>query len=537
MRILEPQRGSYSFESKKRRRWLAPLLILILVVVLIVAGWQVVNRRTPATPEKTAQQLQFDDNFTEAEIQKVRQTIESQNKAYSGNISVQMKTGIEVKNTSLVLSAYLPVANLYDSRQTITKEELQKVDVYVPADTDSKIRSALATELGLESSSFVDLPTNFENLSQPAVAFIPAEQLSPKYKLLSLNNSYYLDSFNKGAVFRSVDFSGDTGTMNDLILNDLPSKETTLKINMTGVTALTRLMMKKLNSVQDPTFFSEKIGDFLADADITHVSNEVSFREGCQYSNTSFCSPTQFIETLKDSGVDLVELTGNHNNDQGSIYNTNSINTYHELGWHTYGGGLDDTEAAKPYVTEQKGSKVTFLAYNLADGLGSGAIATADHAGANYYTDAKAKADIETAKQNSQLVIVDIQYSECQAYPAGFVEYPICDQPIGGQEEIFRQLVDFGADIVIGSSAHQPQTYEMYNGKMIYYGLGNLYFEQIQWPGTERGIILTHYVVDGKLIQTKLTPTVYGESYQTRLMDSPDAEAFLDRLKTARQAL
>lgn len=85
----------------------------------------------------------------------------------------------------------------------------------------------------------------------------------------------------------------------------------------------------------------------MSDADLTHVSNEVSFRDDCSYSNTAFCSDPRFIETLKDSGVDLVELTGNHNNDVGSQYNTNTINLYRSLGWNVFGGGLNTEDAAK----------------------------------------------------------------------------------------------------------------------------------------------------------------------------------------------
>ena len=127
-----------------------------------------------------------------------------------------------------------------------------------------------------------------------------------------------------------------------------------------------------------------------------------------------------------------------------------------------------------------------------------------------------------------------MQYCECYAYPYGYVEYPICYKPIDWQEETFKKLVDLGADMVIGSSAHQPQTYELYKEKPIYYGLGNLYFEQTQWPGTERSIVLTHYFKDGKLLQTKLTPTVYDRDLQTRLMTDEEAAFLLNRLQDAR---
>jgi poly-gamma-glutamate capsule biosynthesis protein CapA/YwtB (metallophosphatase superfamily) len=436
------------------------------------------------------------------------------------------------------LTAFVPVTNVYATRQSLGKAELASMTVYVPGDTDDKTSAALASALGLESSSLSKLTSSVEDVADTAVAFVPADQLSPNVKLLTFEGGYYLDSFIKGAVFRQATFEGEGATsLNSLVLNSYKTKDATLKINMTGVTALTRVMMKKLATVGDPKYFSKNIGAFLADADITHVSNEVSFKAGCTYHNAVFCAPPEMIEVLKDSGVDLVELTGNHNNDTGRQYNTETINLYHSLGWHTIGGGLNTAEAAKPYVADLKGSKVAFLAYNYPDAPNGGAIATASGAGANPYTASKVKSDVAAARQQgASFVIADIQFWECYSYPDGYVEFPECDRPIADQKEVFRQMADAGADMVIGSSAHQPQTYEIYKGKPIYYGLGNLYFEQTSWPGTERGIILTHYFVGSKLVQTKLSPTVYHTELQTRLMDDAEAVKLLKRLDTARQA-
>jgi poly-gamma-glutamate synthesis protein (capsule biosynthesis protein) len=354
-------------------------------------------------------------------------------------------------------------------------------------------------------------------------------------KLLSFDGSYYLDSFMSGAVFRSAEFTGEEASaMNGVRLNQLDNKDNVLKINMSGVTALTRVMMNKLAEVGDPLYFSEFIGDFLGDADLTHVSNEVSFKDGCTVNYAIFCSPPEMIEVLKDSGVDLVELTGNHNNDVGSEYNTETINLYRSLGWNVVGGGLNTEDAAKSYILDQKGSKLAFLAYNYPDSPNGNAIAGTSTAGANSFDFDRITTEIEAAKQQASSVVVNVQFWECYAYPDGYVEFPECYSPIPNQKEVFRQLIDLGADIVVGSSAHQPQTYEMYNGKPIYYGLGNLYFDQTQWPGTEKGIILTNYYVAGELLQTKLSPTVFDTALQTRLMTEKEAEDLLQKLNTAR---
>lgn len=450
--------------------------------------------------------------------------------AYHGNTqTISIKTDTSVHNAHSIVAAFVPVVNFNDSRQQITTGELKNTPLYVSTALDSSTKSAIAQLLGVDSSKLQALHTAVEKLPIGTVALITAKDLNPKIKLLKLNDDYYLDSFHKGAVFQYVLFDGKDADP-ALSFNDLASVESILKVNMTGVTALTRLMMKKLSSVSKATYFSQQIGPFLADADITHVSDEVSFKPGCDYSSTSFCSPPAMLEVLKASGVDAVELTGNHNNDSGNQYNTATINTYHQLGWHTFGGGLNAGEAAKPYIADAKGSKVAFLGYNYADSPSGAPIATATTAGSNSYDLEKIKRDVELAHQQSAFAIVDVQFLECYAYPDGYVEFPKCDGPIPKQRETFQAIIDAGADMVVGTQAHQPQTYEIYNGKPIYYGLGNLYFDQIQWPGTERGIILTHYFQNGKLLQTKLSPTVYDQAFQTHLMPVQQAQSFLDRL-------
>lgn len=517
--------------SSRKRLWLVALVVVLLPLAFLVYK----NFLAPTTPSQAADRLQFDSSVAASEKQAIQKAILDQSKTYRGSVNVRVDTALTATPGSSILSAYVPVTNMYATRQMVTKAELGQIDVYVPADMDSTVRSAVAGALGVGADKLTPLGGSVQDVPKSAVAFVTADQLSPQVKLLTFEGAYYLDNPGAGAVFRNAVFGGGgAGGLKTLALNAYPTKDTTLKVNMTGVTALTREMMKKMNSVGGASFFSAKIGPFLADADITHVSNEVSFKAGCAYSTTKFCSPPEMIEALKASGVDLVELTGNHNNDVGNQYNTETINLYHSLGWKTFGGGLNAAEASKPYIADLKGSKVAFLAYNYADGPNSGAIATASTAGANPYSVSKAESDIAAARQQADFVIVDVQYWECYAYPDGYVEFPECDVPIGQQESVFKQIIDLGADMVVGSSAHQPQTYEFYNGKPIYYGLGNLYFEQTRWPGTERGVILTHYIAGGKLIQTKLSPTVYGKDFQTRLMDNDEALYLLQRFQAAR---
>ena len=144
--------------------------------------------------------------------------------------------------------------------------------------------------------------------------------------------------------------------------------------------------------------------------------------------------------------------------------------------------------------------------------------------------------EINAAKERGDFVIIDIQYYECSAHASEY-EDPTCDyanSAAGDQVGFFRHLIELGADMVVGTSAHQPQTFELYGDGVIYYGLGNLFFDQVWWPGTTRSLILAHYFYNGKHLQTKVVPTIYDSAMQTKLLDEETSKWFLNRLINAR---
>jgi hypothetical protein len=521
-------------KSNKRPKLFKTGGIIVGLFILIVAGFFGYSslQSEPTIEQLVANELSFDTSVTDAEKETVSSTAAKQLIELNASVSVAIETAISAVEQDNIVDVYVPVTTFNSAKQSLTTEEIATLpEVVMPNGTDPIIKNALAAMLGISQNIIVSKDTAADELADGEVAFIPFRELDKSLKLLSFNGAYYLDDFTSGAVFRKVVFDSP---LDGFSLDSIGTDET-YKVNMTGVTALTRIMQRKLTQVGgDPLYFSAKIGTFLSDADLTHVSNEVSFKPNCGYSNTLFCSPPEFIETLKASGVDLVELTGNHNNDLGSMFNAETIELYESLGWATIGGGLNTTDAAKPFIADTKNSKVAFLAYNYPDSPNGGAIAGPESAGANSFDFDRIETEIASAKQSADFVIVNVQYWECYAYPDGYVEYPICDKPIGEQEAVFKKLVDLGANMVVGSSAHQPQTYELYKDAPIYYGLGNLYFDQTSWPGTERGIVLTHYFVDGILLQTKLTPTVFDSDLQTRIATADQADYLLRRLQAAR---
>ena len=458
-----------------------------------------------------------------------------------GNIQI----GYELENTenSLILfSSYMvPVGHLY----WIEDEFNTSNDtVYVQNEDDSTF---ISTMTDYSPVVVEDLANTLEE-EEDIPAFIPIEDLSYDYKLLTLDGNYFLDDISGGIdrqLLANINSEEDLFILSILennIESILPSsydEDSVAKVNMTGVTAIARDLAAAIESSGDYEYPAENIGEFLADADLTHTSNEVSFVDGCTPSSSmTFCSAPEYLATLLASGIDIVELTGNHNNDYGASNNTSTIQTYIDNGIDYFGGGLDDDDASEILYKEVGGTKIAFIGYNYYDTmLGTGAIASDTHAGANSYSESKMASDIVEAKENADIVIVDFQFQECYSYPDTDRIYPICYQPLSSpdQEYTFRLAIEDGADIVIGTQAHQPQTYELYEDGIIFYGLGNLYFDQTPWIGTRQGMILTHYFIDGVHVQTKITPTIYDDDMQTRLATEEEGDLLLELLLKARE--
>ncbi len=473
------------------------------------------------------------------------------------NADATVDVTLEKPTSFLGEDIFLPVGHLYWIKDNVNLKTLKKAYVY-SKDYDLAKRVFADKNIQLIKK---DTLLNTLKPSETVPAFVKLSELNPQFKLLSLDNAYFLDNFKNGGVkyyivlkptkapkVISASASAEDG-LTSLVAsifkaqgftsNELPTKDNILSIKMTGVTAITRSLAIKIEQAGRYDYPALKIAKFLKDADLTHTSNEVSFVPGCvPATGTRFCSKPEYAEALKAIGLDIIELTGNHNNDYGDKWNTWSIkNVYKANKWDYFGGGLNAQDAAKILYKDIKGTKVAFIGYNYYDTmLGTHAIAGPTWAGANSFSFAKLKNNIAEAKKNADAVIVDFQFQECYAYPNGDIIYPICYRPLNSpdQRKVFRTAIDYGADIVIGTQAHQPQTYEVYKNKPIFYGLGNLFFDQTPWIGTRQGLILTHYFYKGKHLQTRITTTIYNNAMQTYVTHGKDRELLLKLLKNAR---
>ncbi|MBQ6486194.1 CapA family protein [Candidatus Saccharibacteria bacterium] len=504
--------------SRKQKKGGVGKIITFLVIAILIAGGVLVKLWLDTDPFVKPGEVSIDDSVSETNRNIINENIEKWKN--SGN-----KIRHDIKYSEKTVYSMAEAGE----NDVLVKIELPTVDFY---DSELNISSSEA-----ESES-----------SSKKITWVDFINITPEARVVSIDDNYFFDNIEKGGKYTYISYETDNSEKSAAIWiatadqnydQKYPeSSKDFLSFAQTGVTALTRAMTLTLNGKAGGrgSYFADKIKDFLSSKDLTHISNEVSFTDGCKGSTgtMSLCADWRSLDSITAIGTDIVELTGNHNNNYGTSNNIKTIEKYEELGMKTVGGGKTEEEAAKPLELDEKGNKITLLAYNHSTSTkGNGELADGNRPGANGFTEEKAKKDIKEAKERGDFIIVDIQYSECYSYPDGYTEMPSCDKPISGQKNFFRQFIDWGADVVIGTQAHHPQTFELYEGKPIYYGLGNLFFDQTYWPGTQRGYILTHYFYNGKLLNTRISPTWYDASHQVYLTDESTSEKFIKRLMEA----
>jgi poly-gamma-glutamate synthesis protein (capsule biosynthesis protein) len=365
----------------------------------------------------------------------------------------------------------------------------------------------------------------------PAWAIIPFESIGPRWKVLAVDGqSPIRKDFDASSYPLKVSFA-ISSTLKDTAAYALPkTNRDPLKLTtviMTGTTALVREIAYQME-VKGLDYPGRDIGDILRQADILHVSDEVSFDPNCPPPNPDknrfYCSDPRYIELFDKVGVDVVELTGNHILDNGVYSMLYTLDLYKQHHIAFFGGGANLEDARKPFMVDLHGNKLAFL--GCIAGEPPEPLATSGSPGANPCDYPLLTAQVKSLRTQGYLPIVTFQYKEGYS-----------PQVMPWQENDFRKVAEAGAVIVSGSQSHVPMEMEFYKGTFIHYGLGNLFFGQMgnQPPGpglplqpSERYEFLDRHVFyDGRYINTELLTAMLEDYARPRPLTPDERAGFL----------
>lgn len=186
----------------------------------------------------------------------------------------------------------------------------------------------------------------------------------------------------------------------------------------------------------------------------------------------------EWLSELKKSGITHAALANNHSMDQGRKGLDDTFKQLTNNDIQSIGYGNNQQEACEPVFIEKNGIEIAI--YNsvtlplenwvcLDDAPGVCQVSVSDLA--------KKIRETKREKPSCHIIVVLHWGLEFQQTPT----------PIQRKEG--RLLIDAGADAVIGHHPHVIQTEEIYQGKAIFYSLGNFIFDQ-RTPETSKGLIV-----------------------------------------------
>ncbi|WP_223192571.1 CapA family protein [Paenibacillus sedimenti] len=226
----------------------------------------------------------------------------------------------------------------------------------------------------------------------------------------------------------------------------------------------------------------------------------------------NFKSNPESLIGLKNAGFDMVSVANNHSMDflQNGFLDT--LDNLDNAGLLYVGGGLNVKEAYSAKSVIIKGRKVKFLAF-------SRFIPTVEwFAGVS-------KPGVAQAYDKKPVLDAIAQECKDADYVMVYIHWGIemNNRPEQWQRDYARQMIDAGADAIVGSHVHVLQGFEFYKEKPIAYSIGNFLFPDYV-SGRKADTGLLHLTIHDDRIEMSFRP-YYIEKNQI----VPKDEAYVNK--------
>ena len=239
-----------------------------------------------------------------------------------------------------------------------------------------------------------------------------------------------------------------------------------MKVLIAGDFAPGARLARQIEARNFSEVFPENLRDTIKSADFSFVNFESPVVEK-GYKPITKCGPNlhctpEAAAAVKYAGFTGVTLANNHILDFGVDGLRKTVECCKSQGLEIVGVADNLKEAGKILYLEREGKVLAVI--NCCEHEFS--IATETEAGANPLNPVRQFYKIQEAKLKADYVVVIVH--------GGHEHYQL---PSPRMQETYRFFVDAGADVVVNHHQHCYSGYELYNGKPIFYGLGNFCFD------------------------------------------------------------
>ena len=204
----------------------------------------------------------------------------------------------------------------------------------------------------------------------------------------------------------------------------------------------------------------------------------------------------EVAQALKNAGIDAALHANNHVFDYGETAFLDSLANLANAGIGVVGAGRDDEEASQPFVFKRGDDTCRVF------GLASFPRERNGWDGANAAALPGRPGMLHAERGGKEKLIAKLSSGESSLNIIlfhGGVEWST--RPDAATRKLYTDLVNAGADLVIGSHPHVVQGFEWINGKPVFWSLGNYVFGGMgDTDGGEEGLFIRLGFLDGRLL-------------------------------------
>lgn len=216
--------------------------------------------------------------------------------------------------------------------------------------------------------------------------------------------------------------------------------------------------------------------------------------------NLIFNFPPKTPDVLKWLHINAVSLANNHTNNAGAAWLKNTQKVLGEKNI-TYIGQQSELNDDSVKRFQSGNQKISVITINLLE------------------TDDKLVPIIQKEKQDGNFVLI---------FPHWGNEYEKTHSQ--NQQNTAHGWIDAGADLIIGSHPHVVQDAEIYQGKVIFYSLGNLLFDQTFSSETQQGLVIAGKIKNNQLEKIVILPTIQ-KNLKPQLLTGSEKTDFITKLR------
>jgi len=306
-----------------------------------------------------------------------------------------------------------------------------------------------------------------------------------------------------------------------LVLAGCGKKKTAEAENLIQFSAAGDLMLDRGVKVwvdkNGPAYPFQPVAAFLQSRKFVAANFEMALDHGCQalVKTEVFRLPEAYLPELLHSGLNVLNLANDHTLDCGREALGQAVRWMLATGIQPLGAGDNQTQAQQPVYLTEKGITLSLLSFNLAPIAGTEFCRQCT--GPAFYEPVMLSRYLAEMGKRSDYRLVFLHWGESNA---GGVR----PQP----QEVAREAINFGADLVIGFGPQGPEGLERIRGKWIIGSLGNFVSDPTTPQGQE-GLLLCAEFVPRRMMNLRLLPLHLAQG-QVSFARGPQAQSMLKDL-------